>query len=149
MYPPDLVEAYLRLWVERERFLRAIERLPQTFCHLDVFRRNMFARRGADGQNQTVLIDWSFAGIAAIGEELACLIVASVELFEVEVARAVELDRIVFDGYLAGLRDAGWQGDPRQVRFGFVASAVLRYGVGTLEPSCWWSSTPLEAFCLV
>ena len=132
MYPPDLVEAYLRLWAERERFLAAIECLPQTFCHLDVFRRNMFARRGADGQDQTVLIDWSFAGIGAIGEELACLIVASVELFEVEVARAAELDRIVFDGYLVGLRDAGWHGDPRQVRFGYAASAVLRYGVGVL-----------------
>jgi hypothetical protein len=129
MYPPELVDAYLQLWAERETFFTALARLPQTFCHLDVFRRNMFARRGADGQDQTVLIDWAFAGTGAIGEELAPLVLANVDFFEVEISRARELDQIVFDSYLAGLHDAGWRGDPRQVRFGYVTAAVLRYRI--------------------
>jgi hypothetical protein len=40
------------------------------------------------------------------------------------------LDAIAFEGYLAGLRDAGWRGDARLVRFGYAATAAL-YGVGT------------------
>ena len=35
-----------------------------------------------------------------------------------------ELKKIVFEGYLEGLREAGWQGDPRQARLGFTASSV-------------------------
>jgi hypothetical protein len=33
---------------------------------------------------------------------------------------------MVFAGYLDGLRDAGWQGDPRQVRLGYTAAVTLR-----------------------
>ena len=35
-----------------------------------------------------------------------------------------ELDRVVFAGYLAGLREAGWDGDGRLVRLGMCASAI-------------------------
>lgn len=132
MYPAELAEAYLRLWAGRERFYAALADLPQTFCHNDVFRRNMFARRTADGQDETVLIDWSFAGICGVGEELAPLVRASAAFFEVAPGDEAELERIAFAGYLAGLRDAGWRGDERLVRFGYVASAALRYGVGAV-----------------
>ena len=37
-----------------------------------------------------------------------------------------ELERILFDGYLKGLREAGWQGDHQQVRLGYTA-ATIRY----------------------
>jgi hypothetical protein len=130
LFLPDLADAYLRLWAGRERFFAALDRLPQTFCHNDVFRRNMFARRTADGQDETVLVDWSFMGRCAVGEELAPLVRASVAFFEVAAADEAELERIAFAGYLAGLRDAGWRGDERLVRFGYVTSAALRYGVG-------------------
>jgi hypothetical protein len=35
-----------------------------------------------------------------------------------------ELEEIAFDGYLKGLRDVGWQGDPQQVRLGYTAASV-------------------------
>jgi hypothetical protein len=35
-----------------------------------------------------------------------------------------ELEELVFEGYLAGLHDAGWQGDRRQVRLGYTAAAT-------------------------
>jgi hypothetical protein len=37
------------------------------------------------------------------------------------------LDEVVFAGYVDRLGDAGWRGDPDLARFGFVASAPLRY----------------------
>jgi hypothetical protein len=43
--------------------------------------------------------------------------------------RLPALDRAVFPAYLQGLRDAGWQGDEAQVRFGFAASSAIYEGV--------------------
>ena len=57
--------------------LAALDKLPQTFCHLDAYRPNLFLRRDADGSNQTVAVDWAFTGIASVGEEIANLLAAS------------------------------------------------------------------------
>jgi hypothetical protein len=38
------------------------------------------------------------------------------------------LETHVFEGYLAGLRDAGWGGDARLARLGYAATVALRYG---------------------
>jgi hypothetical protein len=38
-----------------------------------------------------------------------------------------DLDACVFDGYMQGLREAGWPGDARLVRLGYAATAALRY----------------------
>ena len=48
LYPPPVVAELGRLWAERERFLAALDRLPQTFCHHDAFRRNLLHRAGPD-----------------------------------------------------------------------------------------------------
>ncbi|MFQ5614419.1 MAG: phosphotransferase, partial [Anaerolineae bacterium] len=130
LYPPDVAGGLFRLWAERETFLEALDRLPQTFCHRDAFRRNLFARRGPDGREQTVAIDWVFAGAGAVGAEMVALVVATLGFREVEFDRAQELEIIVFEGYLAGLDAAGWGGDPRLVRFGYAAAAALRYVLG-------------------
>src|SRR5207247_2248725 len=63
----------------------------------------------------------------ALGEDLVPLVLASVGFFAVDLAELPELDQVVFRGYLAGLRDVGWHGDPRLVRLGYVAAAALRY----------------------
>jgi len=128
VYPPAVAESLFRLWEERAAFLSALDDLPQTFCHLDAFRRNLLARHTADGRCQTVAIDWAFTGVGAIGEEIGSLVLASLSHNEVEWEEGLSLDRIVFDGYLEGLREVGWSGDRRAVRFGYTASTVLRYG---------------------
>jgi hypothetical protein len=125
-WPGDASERFFRLWEERNLFLDALDRLPQTLCHLDLFRRNLFARKTADGDDQTVVIDWSYAGRGAIGQELVPLVLAGVAFNEVDFAQAQALEDIVFDGYLEGLHQAGWRGDPRLVRLGYTA-ASLRY----------------------
>jgi len=60
-----------------------------------------------------------------VGEELHCPAIQTVAFFEVEVERLLELDAIVFDGYLRGLREAAWQGDGRMARLGYIASTLL------------------------
>src|SRR4029079_500712 len=57
--PPSVVVAITRLWTERDRFLAALDWLPQTFCHLDAFRRNLLIRAGPAGE-ELVAIDWAY-----------------------------------------------------------------------------------------
>jgi hypothetical protein len=138
-WPGGVSDSLFRLWEERDLFFDALDRLPQTLCHLDLFRRNMLARKTADGDIQTVAVDWAYTGRGAIGEELVPLVLASVSFFEIELSQGQALQDVVFEGYLAGLRDAGWQGDPRQVRLGYTA-ASLRYRFADL-----WRVLPLFA----
>jgi hypothetical protein len=130
VYPNDVTEDVARIWAEREQFVDALESFPQTLCHFDAFRRNLFAQCGTDGNYQTVAIDWSFTGTGTIGEEIAPLVAATLSFREVDWCEANELDALVFEGYLKGLRDAGWRGDPHVVRFGYAVSSAVRYGVG-------------------
>lgn len=131
--PKNLCDRVLRLWEARDVFLDVLDHLPQTICHFDVHRRNLFARRMVDGQDQTVLIDWAFAGRGPIGADLNPLVQASVAFFDVDLAQMQRLEHLVFNGYIDGLRDMGWQGDPRHVRLGFTASSV-RYMLGGITP---------------
>src|SRR5690606_13835898 len=133
IFPPHVIDALLRLWTVRHAIYASLEQLPQTFCHLDVFRRNIFYHAGTNGSARTVLVDWSFAGIAAVGEEIAPLVAASVSFMDVPIADIHPLEEIVLAAYLDGLRDAGWHGDPQPVRDAYVASVGLRYGIGPVR----------------
>jgi hypothetical protein len=115
---------FFHLWAERELYFDALDRLPQTICHFDSFRLNLFARKTADGDDQTVVIDWAFVGSGPIGADLNPLVWMSIALAGVEMDKLQELEEIVFAGYLEGLRDAGWRGDPLQVRLGYTAASV-------------------------
>jgi len=132
IYSPEVAECVLRLWTDRARLLRTLAELPQTFCHLDAFRRNVMARGTVEGDPQTVLLDWAFVGRAALGEELAPLVAASV-LFDATADWEClpDLDQAAFSAYVDGLHDAGWRGDPDEVRFAYATASALRYLVGS------------------
>jgi thiamine kinase-like enzyme len=118
----------LRLWTERHRLSDALEALPQTFCHLDAIRNNLVLSARDDAE-QTIALDWEWTGIAGVGEELAPLVAGSLAMLNVEASHAGPLDTIAFPAYLEGLRAAGWQGPADAARFGYVASAALRFGL--------------------
>ena len=133
-FPKPITNEVIRLWENHEALLSVLDKLPKTFCHMDAYRPNLFLRRDAHGMDQTVAIDWVFAGIGSLGEEIANLWAASLMWFEYDATDAKGLDDAVFTGYLAGLRDAGWQDDVRLVRLGYTSACVLRWGVIGL----WW-----------
>jgi hypothetical protein len=130
-FPPSRVAALTRLWDERAVCCTALDRVPQTFCHLDAFRGNMLGRRGAAGKAWPVVIDWAFAGIGAVGQELAPLVLMAFP--HEDRAGLRRLDAICFAAYLRGLRAAGWDGDASAVRLGFTSAAALRYSIGALR----------------
>ena len=125
IFPGNTLAQMLAVWDEHNQILDMLENLPQVFCHQDAFRRNLFARKG-----KTIAIDWGYMGMAPVGAELVALVAGSIGFFEVPVDRVDEVDRICFENYLQGLRDAGWEGDPKLVRAGYVVSLLLRYPIG-------------------
>ena len=133
IFSESTIAELLRLWEERHTFYDALQALPQTLCHLDIFPRNVFVKPTAHG-DQSVAIDWAFCGRAAAGEELGALIGASLAFFEADPATAAELQSRCIRGYLDGLRETGWRGDDANVRFAAVTALALRFGIGALAP---------------
>jgi hypothetical protein len=119
-FPAGLREGARFVHSHRERLYQISESLPRTLCHLDFWPKNLFRRRGGE----IVLIDWSFAGDGAIGEDAGNLVPDSVLDHFVPADQMPRLEQVVFEGYLRGLRAAGWAGDPRLVQLGMWSSAV-------------------------
>ena len=74
IFTPDLIDDLMELWIVREKLFEALDQLPQTLCHNDVFPRNLFVR-GNSRPEQSVAIDWAFCGHAPVGQELQCWLV--------------------------------------------------------------------------
>jgi hypothetical protein len=118
----DLRDGLRRLRADRERLLGWVDAAPRTFAHLDVWPDNLVARR-----DELVLLDWGFAGIGAAGEDPGNAVPDSMFDLRQPVSRLPDLDRTITAGYLAGLRDAGWDGDERLIRLGMRASTACKY----------------------
>jgi hypothetical protein len=107
---------------DQESFLRALDRAPNTVCHFDLHPANLF---GAD--DETILIDWSFVGIGAIGEDAGNLVPDAVLDFHVAPEHIDELYDIVRDGYLEGLKEAGWAGSEEMIDLAMRATIAAKY----------------------
>ncbi|MEV6293277.1 aminoglycoside phosphotransferase [Streptomyces sp. NPDC051896] len=118
-FPRGLREEMVRLRQDREWFLGVLEALPRAFCHLDLWPANVVGA-GSD----VVLLDWSFAGDGALGEDLGNYVPDSVFDLFLPAARLPGYAAAAYDAYLHGLREAGWRGDEAQVRLAVCASAV-------------------------
>lgn len=108
-------------WQDRHIFQEALARLPRTLCHTDAFPRNILHRA-----SEPALLDWALASISGLGEELVCLVAVSLYYDGFSAEYADQLDKTVFAGYIAGLREAGWRGDPKLARIGYTCGMVLR-----------------------
>jgi hypothetical protein len=79
------------------------------------------------GQEQTVALDWALMGIGSLGDDLGQFVFgAQTSLKEIH---PTEVENALFQGYLEGLRDSGYQVDPLVVRFGYTATAAFRVGL--------------------
>jgi len=132
-YYPENAEGVRRLFNDREMFRVALEQLPHTLCHLDAQRSNLVARK-KDGNDCTVGIDWGRPGIAPIGMEIAQFSTNFRSVRDVDLNQLQILSDIVFEEYLAGLREVGWEGDRQLLRLGYTASAALQNGLSDIWP---------------
>ncbi len=119
--PLEAKDEIVGIWRDRRLFQHALAQLPQTFCHTDAFRRNILHR-----EDDVVLLDWALASLGALGEDLVCLVAVSLYYQGFSAEYADLLDRAVFAGYIEGLRQAGWNDDPKLARIGYTCAMVLR-----------------------
>jgi hypothetical protein len=124
-FPEEKAADLIYLARKRDELVRRLQTFPQTFCHMDAHRGNLFARK-TDSGDTTVAIDWAHAGVAPLGADLDPLISLSY-LFNETQWGLEDLDEHIFRGYIQGLRDIGWKGDWRICRFGYVASTAVRF----------------------
>ncbi|MFG3342036.1 aminoglycoside phosphotransferase [Glycomyces sp. NPDC048151] len=122
-WPAETREGLRRIWERRTDLFRIAERSPQTLCHLDVWPMNLVERDG-----EPVLLDWSFTGRGAIGEDVANLIADTFFDGLQPVDRLDETETLVTDAYLAGLAATGHT-RPDATRKAIAATGAAKY--------CW------------
>jgi hypothetical protein len=119
-FPAGLREAAKFVHANRARLYAINESLPQTLCHLDFWPKNLFGR----STGRITLIDWGFVGRGAVGEDVGNVVPDSAFDFFLDADDLPQLERVVFDGYVRGLRHGGWREDPRLVQLGMWSSSV-------------------------
>lgn len=121
-WPRAVRDELRRLWAHRDRALAAAEAAEPTLCHLDVWPANLLA-----ADTGPVLLDWSFVGTGALGEDLANLVLDSFTDGLLDSALLPDLATHATDRYLDGLRDGGWTGPPDAVRAAVARCGAAKY----------------------
>jgi hypothetical protein len=133
-YPAHEIANLRRMLLEAEDFIDRLDRLPSTVCHGDTYPTN-FKSRDIDGHKQTLALDWALAQVGPVGYDLGGLAFgAYLNLTERGLS---EVDHVLFEAYLAGLRDSGCRTGEQQVRFGYAASAALIISLFVLGMTAW------------
>lgn len=127
-WSPALRAGCAQLWHQRRRFHAILAALPRRICHLDLWPNNMVVRPSGS----VALLDWSFVGDGALGEDIGNLVPDAVLDLLVPAGAIDELEQAVFAGYVAGLRAGGWDGPEELVRLAMTASAVKYHWVAPL-----------------
>jgi hypothetical protein len=122
VWPAEVRLQLRRLWADRDQLLAAAESVERTLCHLDVWPANL-----VDDGGVSVLLDWSFTGEGALGEDVANLIVDSCTDGLMDAALLPEIAETAADGYINGLRDGGWLGPEDCVRSAIAACGAAKY----------------------
>jgi hypothetical protein len=119
-WPDTLRPAWRQLLAHRNELLELMTRLPRARCHLDLWVSNVIQRP----TGELALFDWGFTGDGALGEDIGNHIPDAVFDLFWPAERLPELAETCIDNYLDGLCEAGWRGDPDQVRLAVMASGV-------------------------
>lgn len=141
MYAPNMESFASRLSSENEQSIWAwyqkmlenidialdsLQQLPRVLAHQDLSQMNMLLVKKENNENQLFLIDWQFMSISGVGEDLGKLFGVNLSLGIIPPNEYIKFQTSVFHAYLEGLREMGWSGDERLVRYGFCLSTALR-----------------------
>jgi len=122
----SLIDRFAVLENSIPEWLEALEHLPRTFSHQDYYESNILRSPGCLHEGGLSLIDWQFASISGVGEDLGRFFGLSVSRGQVPPESSREYLDLFFSSYIKGLNGAGWHGDEALPRFGCLAAFALR-----------------------
>lgn len=99
--------------------LARLDSLPHTLAHNDLHPANVH-------EEGTVVLDWAFSGLAPLGLDAGVLVGDGIADDVIRAEQADAAGAAVWDGYEAGLREAGFDGDVDAVRWAFLRGTALR-----------------------
>lgn len=121
-------ELYVKNRTRVNSLLETLELLPRVFAHQDVHSDNIFLEK-LNGRDSLIAVDWQFASISGVGEELGRMFGYALLKKKIPVNKAAEYKEELFLSYTQGLRDVGWDGNSKLARFGFTTTASLRFAM--------------------
>lgn len=99
---------------------------PETLCHHDLWRKNLFTRQSTGQKEQTVAIDWEVVSLGAVGEDLGNLIGVSLLNCDIEAQDAEFFATAMLENHAGGLQHTLPQVDLHAMRAAAQATAALR-----------------------
>jgi hypothetical protein len=104
--------------------LEQLNRLPQLMVHGDASPQNLLTPAGEP--DTLVAIDWSLGGVAAVGDDLAQLLIGLAHAGQLPVGELTRVREIIIDAYLEGLAEEGYACDRRHVVYGLDGALAVR-----------------------
>lgn len=118
--PAEEVDLLLDLWHNCHELLRKGDAMCKGVAHLDCHPKNLFPMRDDDGRTYTVGIDWTMVGIASLGVDIGHMLSSPLTWLEMSPNQAQALCDPMFDAYVKGLQDSGWDNEVDQVRMVYL-----------------------------
>lgn len=121
-----IVRRFDRLQRDYDGLIDAVEHLPRLVAHQDYYRNNLLIHTSPSGEASLTLIDWQFASLSGIGEDLGRFFGLAMSRSPLPTGQFAAMRDLLWNQYLSGLQRAGWEGDVRLARYGFTASCAVR-----------------------
>lgn len=122
-----IAERFDEVYPQFDKWIEAVNRLPRVFAHQDYYENNLFIAPDQKGESEKlIVIDWQFASISGIGEDLGRFYGLSISRGSVPIERFHAYRQLLWESYLRGMYKADWNGDERLVRLGFLISSAIR-----------------------
>ncbi|MCZ8522442.1 MULTISPECIES: phosphotransferase [Paenibacillus] len=124
----ETLDRYSRFSQHIDDWVTKLERLPRTLSHQDFYQNNLMILRhsGRAGGWELAALDWQFASLSGIGEDLGRFYGLTMSQGHITPASFGRYRQLFIESYIEGLREAGWRGDERLAHLGFLASCAVR-----------------------
>lgn len=106
--------------------LQATSTFPRSIAHNDCNTRNLFKAVDENQNPKTYAIDWATVGHSPVGVDAGQLIASDIDWRDEDALLVAEIEQEIFEEYVKGLGDSGWDGNTSQVRIAFISSIASR-----------------------
>jgi hypothetical protein len=99
--------------------------LPRSVAHNDCHARNLFPDIDRNGHEVTYAIDWAAVGLAPVGVDGGSVTGASLTWGRDEAVFVGGAEKELFEAYMTGLTDSGWEGERSDVRLAYLSTVAF------------------------